>query len=145
MNRVFQRLIVLAANSQQTRKSLLSRLPPRVLFNLSQQFTSKIKDEYTEKVDAEKKKKKQIPRITLISDGDKIEITTLEEAQKLGLRRNLKLVKVIDLDTKTQRPVYKLMSGAEYFAEDLKQREEKKLKKDFIKGESKYKSRFSQS
>lgn len=145
MNRVFQRLIVLAANSQKTRKSLLSRLPPRVLFNLSQQFTSKIKDEYTEKVDAEKKKKKQIPRITLISDGDKIEITTLEEAQKLGLRRNLKLVKVIDLDTKTQRPVYKLMSGAEYFAEDLKQREEKKLKKDFIKGESKYKSRFSES
>lgn len=85
----------------------------------------------------EKKKKQIVPRITLISDGEKIEITTLDEAQKLSHRRNLKLVKIVDLDLKTQRPVYKLLSGTEYFAEELKQRENKKSKKEFIKGESK--------
>lgn len=85
----------------------------------------------------EKKKKQIVPRITLISDGDKIEITTLDEAQKLSHRRNLKLVKIVDLDLKTQRPVYKLLSGTEYFAEELQQRENKKSKKEFTKGESK--------
>lgn len=84
----------------------------------------------------EKKKKQIIPRITLISDGDKIEITTLDEAQKLSHRRNLKLVKIVDLDLKTQRPIYKLLSGTEYFAEELQQRENKKSKKEYIKGES---------
>lgn len=76
------------------------------------------------------KKKKHVPKITLISDGDKIEITTLEEAQKLSHRRNLKLVKVVDLDVKTQRPLYRIISANEYLAEELKQREEKKSKKD---------------
>lgn len=84
----------------------------------------------------EKKKKQIIPRITLISDGDKIEITTLDEAQKLSHRRNLKLVKIVDLDLKTQRPVYRLLSGSEFLKEELQQREDKKSKKEYIKGES---------
>lgn len=83
----------------------------------------------------EKKRKKQTPRITLISEGDKVEISTLEEAQKLASRRNLKLVKIVDLDTKTQRAIYKLMTGHEYLAEELKQREQKKAKRGGIKGE----------
>lgn len=84
-------------------------------------------------VTGEEKKKKTniIPKITLIS-GDQLTITTLEEAQKLSKRRDLKLVKIVDLDTKTQRPVYKLMTGSEYHVEDLKQREQKK--KDKLKG-----------
>ncbi|KAJ8984951.1 hypothetical protein NQ317_007820 [Molorchus minor] len=83
-----------------------------------------------------KKKTTSIPKITLIQ-GDELTVTSLEEAQKLSKRRDLKLVKIIDLDTKTQRPVYKLMTGSEYFAEDLKQRELKKLEKQSstIKGE----------
>jgi translation initiation factor IF-3 len=48
------------------------------------------------------------PKITLIDD-QKIEIVSLEAAKKLSKRRDLKLVKVIDLDAKTQRAVYKLM------------------------------------
>lgn len=84
---------------------------------------------------AEKKKKKMIPRITLISEGDKVEIATLEEAQKLASRRNLKLVRIVDLDTKTQRPIYKLMTGQQYYAEELKQREARKSKKGNLKGE----------
>ncbi|KAK9876644.1 hypothetical protein WA026_014022 [Henosepilachna vigintioctopunctata] len=82
------------------------------------------------------KKTVAIPKITLIFDNNLI-VTTFEDAQKLSKRRDLKLVKIIDLDTKTKRPVYKLMTGTEYHQEDLKQRlENKKLKKEaFIKGE----------
>lgn len=90
----------------------------------------------TDEAAAEKKKKKLIPRITLISEGDKVEISTLEEAQKLASRRNLKLVKIVDLDTKSQRPIYKLMTGQEYLSEELKQRKDKKSsKKGGLKGE----------
>ncbi|KAL1513090.1 hypothetical protein ABEB36_002559 [Hypothenemus hampei] len=83
-----------------------------------------------------RKKTTPIPKITLLS-GEDISLSTLEEAQKIAKRRDLKLVKILDLDTKTQRPVYKLMSGAEYHAEDLKQRERKKLEKqnNQVKGE----------
>ncbi|XP_030745807.1 uncharacterized protein LOC115874708 [Sitophilus oryzae] len=76
-----------------------------------------------------KKKLPIIPKVTLLH-GEDITITTLEEAQKIAKRRDLKLVRIIDLDTKTQRPVYKLMTGAEYFQEDLKQRERKKAEKE---------------
>lgn len=82
-----------------------------------------------------KKKKPIIPRITLLN-GSEITITTLEEAQKLSKRRDLKLVKIVDLDTKTQRPIYRLMTGVEYHAEELKQRERKKQEKsNALKGE----------
>lgn len=90
-----------------------------------------------ESSEAEQKKKKTtiIPKITLLQGND-ITITTLEEAQKLSKRRDLKLVKIVDLDTKTQRPIYKLMTASEYHEEDIKHREEKKKNKEVtIKGE----------
>lgn len=73
-----------------------------------------------------KTKRPIVPRITLISGNNDITITTLEDAQKLATRRNLKLVKIVDFDTKTERPVYKLMTAAQYAAEDIKQKKEKK-------------------
>lgn len=76
-----------------------------------------------------KPKKQPIPKITLISSDENISVTTLEEAQHLSKRRDLKLVKIIDLDTKTQRPVYRLMTGAEYHSEEIKQREQRKKEK----------------
>lgn len=75
------------------------------------------------------KKAKTSPKITLISSDESISIVNLDEAVKISNRRNLKLVKIADLDTKTQRPVYRLMTGAEYLNEDLKRREEKKKTK----------------
>uniref|UniRef100_A0A182R5C5 Uncharacterized protein n=1 Tax=Anopheles funestus TaxID=62324 RepID=A0A182R5C5_ANOFN len=75
------------------------------------------------------KKAKTTPKITLISSDESISIVNLDEAVKISNRRNLKLVKITDLDTKTQRPVYKLITGAEYLNEDLKRREEKKKSK----------------
>jgi len=70
-------------------------------------------------------KHKTSPLITLLT-GDKIEIITLEHAQKLAERRQLKLVSIVDYDAKTSRPVYKMMTGHEYLSEELKKREEKK-------------------
>uniref|UniRef100_A0A182W942 Translation initiation factor 3 N-terminal domain-containing protein n=1 Tax=Anopheles minimus TaxID=112268 RepID=A0A182W942_9DIPT len=75
------------------------------------------------------KKAKTAPKITLISSDETISIVNLDEAVKISNRRNLKLVKITDLDTKTQRPVYRLMTGAEYLNEDLKRREDKKKSK----------------
>ncbi|XP_066154338.1 translation initiation factor IF-3, mitochondrial [Euwallacea fornicatus] len=76
----------------------------------------------------QRKKTSPIPKITLLS-GDDISVITVEEAQRIAKRRDMKLVKIIDLDTKSERPVYKLFTGAEYLAEDLKQRERKKSEK----------------
>lgn len=52
------------------------------------------------------------PRITLIGTDEKISVVLVEEAEKIAKRRDLKLVKVSDLDTKSQRPVYRLASHA---------------------------------
>ncbi|ETN57749.1 translation initiation factor-3 [Anopheles darlingi] len=75
------------------------------------------------------RKAKTSPKVTLIGQDESISIVNLEEATKISNRRNLKLVKVTDLDSKTQRPVYRLMTGSEYLTEDLKRREEKKKSK----------------
>lgn len=88
----------------------------------------------SETVQPKKPKRPIIPRITLLTANDEISVTTLEEAQKLSKRRDLKLVKIVDLDTKTQRPVYKLMTSAAYHAEDVKNRKEKQ-KSGALKGE----------
>lgn len=96
-------------------------------------FSSKASSETQEK--SNKKKTAAIPKITLLN-GEELTVTTLEEAQKLSKRRDLKLVKLVDFETKTQRPVYKLLSGSEYHSEDIKQRALKKeTRKNSIKGE----------
>lgn len=90
-----------------------------------------------EKENEKKRKTNIIPKITLIN-VDEVSIVTLEEAQKISKRRDLKLVKIVDVDTKSQRPVYKLMSGTEYHEEELKQREKKKRDREndnSLKGE----------
>lgn len=51
-------------------------------------------------------KHKTSPRITLLTEN-KIEITTLDQARKIAERRQLKLVSIVDFDTKTSRAVYK--------------------------------------
>lgn len=80
----------------------------------------------TSAITQKKTKRPIVPKVTLISGKDDITITTLEDAQKLAARRNLKMVKIVDLDAKTERPVYKLMTAAEYAAEDVKHKKDKK-------------------
>lgn len=56
------------------------------------------------------KKKVFENRITLIGSDNSITITDLKSAQSLSTRRELKLVKIQDEDSKTRRPVYKCVS-----------------------------------
>lgn len=58
-----------------------------------------------------------VPKITLVSPDNSMTVTVLEDAQRLAKRRKLTLVKVSDLDSKTQRPVYKLMSSSVFIEE----------------------------
>lgn len=67
-----------------------------------------------------------VPRITLVSPDNSTTVTVLEEAQRLAKRRNLTLIKVSDLEAKSQRPIYKLVSSTgilEEFDEDTKDAE----------------------
>ncbi|KYN06259.1 hypothetical protein ALC62_02751 [Cyphomyrmex costatus] len=52
-----------------------------------------------------------IPKITLLSPDNLTTVTILEVAQRLAKRRNLTLIKVSDLESKTQRPLYKLVDN----------------------------------
>ncbi|KAM0735834.1 Translation initiation factor IF-3 [Formica fusca] len=58
-----------------------------------------------------------VPKITLLSLNDSITVTVLEHAQRLAKRRKLTLVKISDLDSKTQRPLYKLMNSSVFIEE----------------------------
>ena len=69
-----------------------------------------------------KKKKVFIPRITLWSEDNEISVVTLEMAEKIAKRRNLKLVKVVDFDTRTERATYKLMTTKAFLEEDTKRK-----------------------
>ncbi|XP_028033258.1 uncharacterized protein LOC114245322 [Bombyx mandarina] len=66
-------------------------------------------------------------RITLIGTDNSVSIIDLKNAQNLSVKRELKLVKVQDVDVKTRRPIYKLMTNAEFHEEELERRKEKKL------------------
>ncbi|KAJ8727017.1 hypothetical protein PYW08_015414 [Mythimna loreyi] len=83
------------------------------------------------------KKKNYENRITLINPDNSVSITDLKNAQSLSVRRDLKLVKIQDVDSKTRRPVFKLMTNAEYHAEELSKRKEKQVARqnNLIKGE----------
>ncbi|CAH2238776.1 translation initiation factor IF-3, mitochondrial [Pararge aegeria] len=76
------------------------------------------------------KKKTYENRITLIGPDDSVCITDLKDAQNLSSRRELKLVKIQDVDSKTRRPVYKLMTNAEYHEEEIARRKEKQIARD---------------
>lgn len=50
-------------------------------------------------------------KITLIQQNQAMNITTLEEAQKLAKRRELHLLRLAETDAKTGRPMFKLVSN----------------------------------
>lgn len=68
------------------------------------------------------------PIITLIGTDNNPLVVSLSDAEKIAKRRDLKLIRIVDLDTKTQRPIYQLMTGAQYYTEDRKLRKEKSAK-----------------
>jgi len=74
-------------------------------------------------------KTEPIPKITLLSLDNSTTVTVLEVAQRLAKRRNLTLIKVSELEDKTQRPLYKLMNNANIFEEIKEDKDAQKLRK----------------
>jgi translation initiation factor IF-3 len=70
------------------------------------------------------------PVITLIGIDNNPSVVSLSDAQKIAKRRDLKLIRIVDLDTKTQRPIYQLMTLAQYYTEDRKLHKEKSVKEE---------------
>lgn len=58
-----------------------------------------------------------VPKITLLLPDNSMTVTVLAEAERLAKRRKLTLVKVEDLNSKTERPVYKLVSSSSLIEE----------------------------
>nr|XP_023018071.1 uncharacterized protein LOC111507063 isoform X1 [Leptinotarsa decemlineata] len=118
-----------------------SRAKNRVkLFNVRNEISNYFLCRYIRHLSTEenegnvKRKSDQATLITLIRNKQQ-SVTTLEEAEKLSKRRDLILVKVIDLDTKTQRPIYKLITLREYQNEDHKCKECRTKNQNCLKGE----------
>lgn len=78
------------------------------------------------------------PQITLITPENDVNSLTLENAEKFAKRRGLKLVKIIDFDTKSERPLYKLMTNIEFFEENAKAKESKKKERSSLKEDKLY-------
>lgn len=77
-----------------------------------------------------------VPNITLIGPDKQLSVVTLDVATKMSDRRGLKLIKVIDVDTKTQRPVYQMMTANQFLQEDGKNNQNKnKNNSNKLKGE----------
>lgn len=58
------------------------------------------------------------PKITLLGPDKDVSVVTLDVANKICERRAMKLVKIIDVDTKTQRPVYQMMTANQFLQEE---------------------------
>jgi len=65
------------------------------------------------------------PKITLLGPDKELSVVTMDVAAKMSERRGLKLVKIIDIDTKTQRPVYQMMTAAQFLEEEGKSKSNK--------------------
>jgi len=77
-----------------------------------------------------------LPKITLLGLEKDVSVVTLDVASKMCERRGLKLVKIIDIDTKTQRPVYQMMTPNQFLKEDQKSHRNKDEKNhNQLKGE----------
>jgi len=57
-------------------------------------------------------------KITLLGPDKDVSVVTLDVANKMCERRSMKLVKIIDVDTKTQRPVYQMMTANQFLQEE---------------------------
>lgn len=77
-----------------------------------------------------------LPKITLLGPEKDVSVVTMDVASKMCERRGLKLVKIIDIDTKTQRPVYQMMTPNQFLKEDQKGHQKKDEKNhNQLKGE----------
>lgn len=76
------------------------------------------------------------PKITLLGLEKDVSVVTIDVASKMCERRGLKLVKIVDIDTKTQRPVYQMMTANQFLKDDQKSHQDKDEKnRNQLKGD----------
>lgn len=120
-----------------TRRNLFIGNPSYCLAKNNPQYQAgKEKDPNAPQTKPKKQNPLTSPEITLVS-GDEVCKISLVEAEKLSKRRKLKLVRVLDYDTKTERPLYKLMSTLEYFEEEKRSKSKKAKERSTLVKEEK--------
>lgn len=102
MNKICSNIIKNALQSHAVRSNYLNNVG-KIAFYSSSQSKNVQKDDQS----GERRKTKPIPRISLIHEDSKMEVITMDQAKKIAEKRQLKLVNIIDYDTKSSRPVYK--------------------------------------
>lgn len=82
----------------------------------------------TKEIKKERVKTPEVVKITLLDSNDSIlSVTTIPEAEKLATSKKLKLIKIVDTDLRTKRPIYKLISKVDYLQEELTEKRKLKL------------------
>jgi hypothetical protein len=81
----------------------LSNLSKFAFFSSSSSFNDYNRDD---KNKGERQKTPIVPKITLINDN-KMEIVTMEQAKKIADKRQMKLINIVDFDTKSKRKIFK--------------------------------------
>lgn len=81
-------------------------------------------------------KTKEEPKITLLDMHNNISVTTLSKVEKVALSQNLKVVRVVDSEIRSLRPVYKLMSESQYLNEELQEKKKLRENKEAMKSNS---------
>lgn len=61
--------------------------------------------------------------------NERVTKTTLEKAEKLAKSKDLRLVKIVDYDVKSQKPMYKLMTNLAYLDEEVRNKAKKAKQK----------------
>ncbi|KAK4324611.1 hypothetical protein Pmani_004754 [Petrolisthes manimaculis] len=70
------------------------------------------------------------PVIILIDREEKLSTTTLMQAGKMAKRRDLKLVKIEDPTLNKTKDVYKLLTGKEYYEQEVKAKKNAKISQE---------------
>lgn len=65
----------------------------------------------------------EAPKITLLNTNNSVHsVTTVVEAERIAAGCNLKLVRIVDPEIRTSRPVFRLMTDAQFLEEEIRER-----------------------
>lgn len=105
----FDRFLPVVLNNNNIKQSIKYSNISRYCFT-SHNAVTKTTDVNNTDGSAESTKKNEEIKVTLLLPDNNVMVTDLENATKISKRRNLVLVKVEDVQKKTGRPLYKLIS-----------------------------------
>lgn len=100
---------------------------PNALFHSNVRYMAKFGPSKAGQDDPKRREDKS-PQIMVVDMDEKVSVMTLRQAERLAKRRDLKLVQVEDptLKGKVGKQVYKLMTGKQYFEEEVRAKKDVK-------------------